>query len=57
MFSYGFQNEIIAIKKMAEIMKEKLQAAIKATPKNSKPVDEEELFRVRIIFFYFELLF
>ena len=56
MFSYGFQNEIIALK-MAEIMKEKLQAALKAASKNSKPVDEEELFRVRIIFFYFELLF
>ena len=57
MLSYGFQNEIIAMKKMAEIMKEKLQAALKAASKNSKPVDEEELFRVRIIFFYFELLF
>ncbi len=36
---------------MAEIMKEKLQAAIKAA-KNSKPVDEEELFRVRLMNIY-----
>ena len=36
---------------MAEIMKEKLQAAIKAA-KNNKPVDEEELFRVRIMNIY-----